>query len=123
MLFCWIAFFGTGNVVSLSSFELSSTYRFAISLYPLPHLFLFPSILFVYSSSSPPPHHIFLSLSFTRFVTIFRPFLMTAILLFKIIIPFFLVAVAYGIVTQIRKSYFTFFPLFSFPFSSFFTSP
>jgi phosphatidylinositol glycan class N len=65
MLFCWIAFFGTGNVVSISSFQISSTYRF---------------------------------------VTVFRPFLMTTIIIVKIMIPFVLVSIAFAIVTQIRKT-------------------
>ncbi|GLD94834.1 hypothetical protein PINS_up003459 [Pythium insidiosum] len=51
-----IAFFGTGNVASMSSFEISSTYRF---------------------------------------VTVFSPFLMGALLVVKILIPFLVVAVAF----------------------------
>jgi len=53
MFLCYASFFSTGNVASLSGFELSSTYRF---------------------------------------VTVFSPFLMTALLFAKIFIPFTAVA-------------------------------
>eukprot|EP01126_Amoeba_proteus_P032015 TRINITY_DN312_c0_g1_i5.p1 TRINITY_DN312_c0_g1~~TRINITY_DN312_c0_g1_i5.p1 ORF type:complete len:794 (-),score=147.17 TRINITY_DN312_c0_g1_i5:1424-3805(-) len=33
-LFCWISFFGTGNIASVSSFQLSSTYRFLTGFKP-----------------------------------------------------------------------------------------
>jgi phosphatidylinositol glycan class N len=61
MLFGYIAFFGTGNIASISSFEISSTYRFT---------------------------------------TIFDPFLMTALLIWKVIIPFLSVALAYRIMNR-----------------------
>jgi phosphatidylinositol glycan class N len=58
---CYVAFFGTGNVASISSFEISSTYRFT---------------------------------------TVFAPFLMGVILIWKILIPNVLVAVAYACVQR-----------------------
>ena len=56
LLLTYATFFGTGNVASIASFEISSCYRF---------------------------------------VTVFSPFLMTALLLLKLLVPFALVAVAY----------------------------
>jgi hypothetical protein len=56
MAFCYIAFFGTGNMASLTSFEIQSTYRFT---------------------------------------TIFDPFLMGALLVWKVIVPFILVGCAF----------------------------
>jgi phosphatidylinositol glycan class N len=60
-----MAFFGTGNIASISSFEISSTYRF---------------------------------------VTVFRPFLMTSLLLLKVLIPFALVAGVFGSMSRMRNS-------------------
>ena len=57
LLFTYASFFGTGNTGSLSSFEISSTYRF---------------------------------------VSVFSPFLMGALLLVKVVIPFVLVGVAFA---------------------------
>lgn len=70
-LFCWLAFFGTGNVVSISSFQISSCYRF---------------------------------------VTVFQPFLMSAILILKLFIPFALVSVAFSSIVQIRQTCVSDFP-------------
>jgi phosphatidylinositol glycan class N len=61
LFFCYTAFFGTGNIASISSFELSSTYRF---------------------------------------ITIFNPFIMGALLLLKILLPFVLVSVAFRMVNK-----------------------
>ena len=61
VLFCYVAFFGTGNIASISSFELSST---------------------------------------LRFMTVFRPFAMGALLLWKIFIPFVLVACTFRAINQ-----------------------
>ncbi|RLN98558.1 hypothetical protein BBJ28_00009213, partial [Nothophytophthora sp. Chile5] len=59
LLLIKIAFFGTGNVASMSSFEISSTYRF---------------------------------------VTVFAPFTMGALLVLKILIPFMLVACTFHLI-------------------------
>jgi len=63
LTFCQLAFFGTGNIASVSSFELSSTYRF---------------------------------------VTVFNPWLMTALLILKVVIPFLVVAVSFRLITVAR---------------------
>lgn len=63
LLFVKIAFFGTGNVASMSSFEISSTYRF---------------------------------------VTVFAPFTMGALLVLKILIPFMLVACAFHLALTLQ---------------------
>ncbi|TDH69655.1 hypothetical protein CCR75_005813 [Bremia lactucae] len=59
LLLIHIAFFGTGNVASMSSFEISSTYRF---------------------------------------VTVFAPFTMGALLVIKILIPFMLVTCTFHLI-------------------------
>ncbi|KAJ1673753.1 Glycosyl phosphatidyl inositol anchor synthesis, partial [Spiromyces aspiralis] len=61
LLFISIAFFGTGNVASMASFNLSSVFRL---------------------------------------VTVFRPFLMAVILIFKILIPFILLSAVFGVLNQ-----------------------
>ncbi|KAI7886618.1 PigN-domain-containing protein [Lichtheimia hyalospora FSU 10163] len=60
MFFIEVAFFGTGNVASLSSFSLSSVYRF---------------------------------------ITVFNPFSMTALLITKILIPFCVVSAVLGVLS------------------------
>lgn len=65
LLLIKIAFFGTGNVASMSSFEISSTYRF---------------------------------------VTVFAPFLMGALLVIKLLIPFLVVACAFHVVLELSQS-------------------
>ncbi|KAI9491076.1 Phosphatidylinositolglycan class N-domain-containing protein [Zychaea mexicana] len=60
LFFINVAFFGTGNVASLSSFSLESVYRF---------------------------------------VTIFNPFLMGALLIVKILVPFFVVSAVLGVLS------------------------
>ncbi|XP_024401012.1 uncharacterized protein [Physcomitrium patens] len=59
-----VAFFGTGNMASVASFEISSVYRF---------------------------------------ITIFDPFIMGALLLCKIFVPFILVTCAFSAVTRILE--------------------
>lgn len=65
LLLIKIAFFGTGNVASMSSFEISSTYRF---------------------------------------VTVFSPFLMGALLVLKILIPFLVVACAFHVILALNSA-------------------
>ncbi|KAI8068051.1 GPI ethanolamine phosphate transferase 1 [Gongronella butleri] len=60
VFFVNVAFFGTGNVASLSSFTLESVYRL---------------------------------------VTVFNPFLMGALLITKVLIPFFIISSVYGVLT------------------------
>lgn len=66
LLLIKIAFFGTGNVASMSSFEISSTYRF---------------------------------------VTVFAPFLMGALLVIKLLIPFLVVACAFHVVLELSQAH------------------
>ncbi|PRP89689.1 GPI ethanolamine phosphate transferase 1 [Planoprotostelium fungivorum] len=58
---CLAAFFGTGNIASISSFEISSAFRFT---------------------------------------TVFEPFLMTSLLVWKVIIPFALVALVFRVMSR-----------------------
>ncbi|KAL5038050.1 Glycosyl phosphatidyl inositol anchor synthesis, variant 2 [Batrachochytrium dendrobatidis] len=62
LLFINVAFFGTGNIASLSSFSLESVYRFT---------------------------------------TVFNPFLMAALLVLKILIPFFLLSSVFAILSRV----------------------
>ena len=61
LMFINIAFFGTGNVTSLASFNLKSVFRL---------------------------------------ITVFSPFIMTVILVFKILIPFFLLSAVFGVLNK-----------------------
>ncbi|KAI9323207.1 Phosphatidylinositolglycan class N-domain-containing protein [Dichotomocladium elegans] len=61
LFFILVAFFGTGNVASLSSFSIESVYRF---------------------------------------ITVFSPFLMAALLITKILIPFFVVSAVLGVLSD-----------------------
>ncbi|KAJ3219626.1 Glycosyl phosphatidyl inositol anchor synthesis [Dinochytrium kinnereticum] len=61
LLFVNVAFFGTGNIASVSSFSLESVYRFT---------------------------------------TVFNPFLMAALLLMKIWVPFFLLSAVFGVLSR-----------------------
>eukprot|EP01113_Clastostelium_recurvatum_P049695 TRINITY_DN9251_c0_g1_i4.p1 TRINITY_DN9251_c0_g1~~TRINITY_DN9251_c0_g1_i4.p1 ORF type:complete len:344 (+),score=49.07 TRINITY_DN9251_c0_g1_i4:374-1405(+) len=61
IFFCYVAFFGTGNIASISSFQLSSTYRF---------------------------------------VTIFSPFVMTGLLVLKLVSPIIIVACVYAAINR-----------------------
>jgi hypothetical protein len=63
LVFYFVAFFGTGNIASISSFEISSTYRF---------------------------------------LRIFDPFVMGALLIFKVLIPFVLVCCCYILINRTR---------------------
>lgn len=61
LFFICVAFFGTGNVASLSSFSLESVYRF---------------------------------------VTVFDPFMMGALLIVKILVPFFVLSAIFGVLSS-----------------------
>ncbi|KAL2916356.1 Glycosyl phosphatidyl inositol anchor synthesis [Polyrhizophydium stewartii] len=61
LLFVNVAFFGTGNIASVSSFSIDSVYRFT---------------------------------------TLFNPVLMGALLIFKILIPFFLLSAVFGVLSR-----------------------
>jgi phosphatidylinositol glycan class N len=61
---CYVAIFGTGNVASISSFEISSTYRF---------------------------------------VTVFSPFVMTSLLLWKLTAPMVIVSSVYFGLTRLLR--------------------
>ncbi|KAJ3411822.1 Glycosyl phosphatidyl inositol anchor synthesis [Chytridiales sp. JEL 0842] len=62
LFFINVAFFGTGNIASVSSFSLDSVYRFT---------------------------------------TVFNPFLMAALLIFKMWVPFFLLSAILGVVSRL----------------------
>ncbi|KAL6042203.1 GPI ethanolamine phosphate transferase 1 [Balamuthia mandrillaris] len=61
LFFCYVAFFGTGNIASISSFEVTSTYRF---------------------------------------LTVFRPFVMGALLIWKVVLPFIPVACVFQLINR-----------------------
>lgn len=80
--FLQIAFFGTGNVSSISSFELASTCVLRSATRRV----------------APQAHAHALRTPSYRFVTVFSPFLMAALLIFKLLLPYILVAVALRVV-------------------------
>ncbi|KAH3767326.1 phosphatidylinositol glycan [Pelomyxa schiedti] len=63
-IFCHLAFFGVGNIASMSSFEVASTYRF---------------------------------------VTVFSPFCMSFLIIYKALVPILLVSFGYGVICKIAN--------------------
>jgi len=66
IIFCYVGFFGTGNIATIGSYEISSTYRF---------------------------------------ITVFNPFVMGALLMVKIMIPLLVASIVFSAINKLKHKH------------------